>query len=160
MNANSVTTTYVAMLRIIIQPGLIASIRTEISQSGYPTLPCSQRLSLFPASLPLLRSTFWESLRMYNVGVNIREVRYPTEFPSSDGKTYNLKVGGVVTIPSGTIHMDPTLHPSPEEFHPHRFMDKSLGGDGENASKTLKAFGGKLSCNSSLFRFIYSISLF
>jgi cytochrome P450 len=81
----------------------------------------------------------------------IREVLEPTEITLSD-RTWKLEQGGVVTLPSCLVHMNPELHPEPHVFKPRRFMPKDLGGDGENHTKTLKPFGGGTSyCPGRVF---------
>ncbi|KAE9379594.1 cytochrome P450 [Stipitochalara longipes BDJ] len=140
-NGNSIPTAYLALLRILYHPGLLANIRQELQDAGYGSLMPGEYVSLFPLGLPLLRSTFWECVRMGSVVSTIREVLEPTELVSGD-RIFKLKKGGVVTVPPCLVHMNSSLHPEPHVFKPWRFMSKELGGDGENHTKTLKPFGG------------------
>lgn len=140
-NANSIPTAYLALLRIVYCPGLIEDIRKELQDAGYASLSPGEYVSLFPLGLPLLRSVFWEGIRLGSVANTIREVLEPTELVSGD-RTYKLKKGGIVTVPPCLVHMNPSLHPEPQVFKPRRFMPTELGGDGENHTKTLKPFGG------------------
>jgi cytochrome P450 len=81
----------------------------------------------------------------------IREVLEPTELVSGD-RIWKLKKGGVVTLPSCLLHMNPSLHPEPHMFRPRRFLAAALGGDGGNHTKTLKPFGGGTSyCPGRVF---------
>jgi cytochrome P450 len=130
-----------ALLRILDCPGLVEDIRQELQAEGYGKLSPADYITLFPLGLPLLRSVFWESLRINSIPNTIREVLEPTELVSGD-RTYKLKKGGVVTLPSCLVHMNPSLHPEPNVFRPQRFLATELGGDGENHTKSLKPFGG------------------
>jgi cytochrome P450 len=40
------------------------------------------------------------------------------------------------------MHYNEALHPDADNYHPRRFMEKKLGGEGENAARTTKPFGG------------------
>jgi cytochrome P450 len=130
-----------ALLRVLDFPGLVEDIRQELQSEGYGTLSPGEYITLFPPNLPLLRSVFWESVRINTITNTIREVLEPTELVSGD-RTYKLKKGGVVTLPSCLVHMNPVLHPEPNVFRPRRFLAVELGGDGENHTKSLKPFGG------------------
>ena len=130
-----------ALLRTLDCPGLVEDIRHELQAEGYGTLSPAEYITLFPLGLPLLRSVFWESVRINSIHNTIREVLEPTELVSGD-RTYKLKKGGVVTLPSCLVHMNPVLHPEPNVFRPRRFLAVELGGDGENHTKSLKPFGG------------------
>jgi cytochrome P450 len=122
-----------------------------LQDAGYASLAPADYVPLFPLGLPLLRSAFWEGIRMTSVTNGIREVLEPTELVTSD-RTFKLQKGCVVTLPSCLVHMNPDLHPEPYVFKPRRFLDKQLGGDGENHMKTLKPFGGGTSyCPGRVF---------
>jgi cytochrome P450 len=151
VNANSIPNAYLALLRVICCPGLVEDIRQELQNAGYGSLSPEEYISHFPLGLPLLRSVFWEAIRLGFIGNAIREVLEPTELVSGD-RTYKLKKGSVVTLPPCLVHMNPSLHPEPDVFKPRRFMPKELGGDGENHTKTLKPFGGGTSyCPGRVF---------
>jgi cytochrome P450 len=119
----------------------VEDIRQELEAEGYGALSPADYITLFPLGLPLLRSVFWESVRMHTIGNAIREVLEPTELVSGD-RTYKLKKGAVVTLPPCLVHMNPELHPEPNVFRPRRFLATELGGDGENHTKSIKPFGG------------------
>lgn len=108
--------------------------------------------AVIPTKLPLLRSIWFETLRMHNNSLTVREVIAPTELTGKDGHTWHLKQGGVVSIPCGLIHFNEKLHPDPDHFHARRFMDTALGGEGESAAKTTKPFGGGMNhCPGRVF---------
>lgn len=152
VTANSVPTAYVGLLRILTTPGLVKGLRAELAAANFSTTAPDHHTTTFPAAFPLLRSVFWETLRVHNTSGTIREVIVPTEFESSSGETYSFKTGGVVTFQSGLLHMDPKIHPDPTAFRPQRFMIKELGGEGEDEKKTLKPFGGGVSyCPGRIF---------
>jgi cytochrome P450 len=139
------------LLHILYCSGLVEEIRQELQDAGYGDLKPEKYVSLFPLGLPLLRSAFWEGVRVSAVTNGIREVLEHTELVTNE-RTYQLQKGGVVTLPSCIVHMNPDVHPEPHVFKPRRFMDKALGGDGENHTKTLKPFGGGTSyCPGRVF---------
>ena len=128
------------LLHVINHPGLVAEIRDELKTAGYDGSKPANHADLFPNSLPLLRSVFWETLRLHNVAASVREVVEPTQLAAH--RTWNLKRGSMVTMPALLIHKNPALHPDPESFHPKRFLDVQVGGNGANRAKTMKPFGG------------------
>jgi len=87
---------------------------------------------------------------MHNNLVTLRHVERETRIPTRP--EWLLQKDHLISIPAAAIHYDEKLHPDPDEFHPDRFMDKALGGGGENAGRTLKPFGGGASyCPGRLF---------
>jgi cytochrome P450 len=98
-----------------------------------------------------LRSLYYESLRLHINAISIREVLAPTTLGTPHG-TWRLETGGVVTLAGTLLHADAELHPRPEEFQARRFMDRELGGGGENAAKYTRPFGGGTSyCPGRVF---------
>ena len=78
---------------------------------------------------------------MHNNSLTVREVIADTQVMGKD-RAWCLQKGNVVTIPCGLMHFDEKLHPDPDGYHPRRFLDKALGGEGEGHAKTTKPFGG------------------
>jgi cytochrome P450 len=151
MNANSIPNAYCALLELLSIPGLVSDIRAELQGVNYPALQPSEYVTVIPSRVPLLRSIYYESLRMHINAVTIREVVAPTTL-STEGRTWQLEAGGVVTLAGTLLHEDAEWHPQPEQFRPRRFMDKELGGGGENAAKYTKPFGGGTSyCPGRVF---------
>lgn len=142
-------TGYLALLHILTEPGLLADVRSELESAGYTAVGAEsgeegarQLLEVIPDQVPLLRSIWYETLRIHNNSLTVREVIAPTELSGKSGRTWHLEQGGVVSIPCGLMHYNEKLHPDPDAFHAGRFLDKSRGGEGENPSRTLKPFGG------------------
>ena len=123
-------------------------------------MPTADLHEIVPSQLPLLRSCYFETIRMHTVSASIREVLKDTEVitkpngASSDGEahTYTLKKGGVVNMPSSMLHFDPDVNPDPEEFMPKRFVSKEQGGMGQNPATSTRGFGGGASyCPGRIF---------
>lgn len=151
MNGNSIPNAYCALLELLSIPDLISDVRAELERVGYPSLQPSEHITVIPAKVPLLRSIYYESLRVHINAVNIREVMAPTSL-ITDRRTWQLEAGGVVTLAGTLLHEDADLHPQPHRFQPRRFMDKELGGGGENAAKYTRPFGGGTSyCPGRVF---------
>ena len=133
-------TAYLSLLHILAEPGLVEDVRKELYDNGYQSLEPADLPETIPNKLPLLRSIWHETLRMHNNSLTVREVTADTELVGH--KTWTLKKGGVVNIPCGLMHYNESLHPDSAGYHPRRFMDKQRGGEGENAGRTTKPFGG------------------
>lgn len=145
--------TYLALLHILTEPSLLQEVRAELQEAAYPQAADAaiaggkdakkpDLRAVIPSKLPLLRSIWFETLRMHSNSLIVREVIAPTELTSKDGQRWHLKEGGVVSMPCSLIHFNERLHPDAEKFHARRFMDTALGGEGESAAKTTKPFGG------------------
>lgn len=158
--SNSTPSTYLSLVRILSIPGLIDEIRKEIQASGLPTTPAADLHKIIPAQLTLLRSCYFETIRMHTVSASIREVLEDTEVvtkpdsTSSEGEahTYTLKKGGVVNMPSSMLHYNPDFNPDPEKFMPKRFVSKEQGGLGQKTATSTRSFGGGASyCPGRIF---------
>lgn len=151
MNGSSIPNAYCALLRTFSTPGLVSEVRAELERVGYPKLQPSEYVTVIPSKVPLLRSIYFESLRVHINAINIREVLAPTDLVTKD-RTWKVEKGGVVTLAGTLLHEDKDLHPHPEQFQPKRFMDKEAGGGGENPAKYMKPFGGGTSyCPGRVF---------
>ncbi|GAB1212298.1 hypothetical protein ATERTT37_001436 [Aspergillus terreus] len=137
---NSLPTTYLAVVHILQSEALLQTIRQELKSAGYDKLSPAQRVQILPGKVPLLRSVWFETLRMHNNLITLRNVENETRIATRP--EWALPKGAVISVPAALIHYNETLHPDPDVFQPNRFMDKSLGGQGENAGRTLKPFGG------------------
>lgn len=137
---NSLPTTYLALLHILKDPALLDDVRQELSSAGYGNLTAEELISIIPSKLPILRSVWFETLRMHNNLLTVREVSKDIALPGT--QSWSLQKGNMISIPTALVHFDEQLHPQADDFHPRRFMETGQGGDGENAAKTLKPFGG------------------
>lgn len=151
MNSNSIPNAYCALLELLSIPGLISEVRAELEGVGYPSLQPSEYVTVIPSKVPLLRSLYFESLRVHINAVGIREVLAPTDLVT-ETRTWKLEKGAVVTLAGTLLHEDEEFHPHAEQFQPKRFMDKELGGGGEDAAKYTRPFGGGTSyCPGRVF---------
>lgn len=81
---------------------------------------------------------------------SLREVLEDTELitkpnaadSAGQTRTYTLKKGGVVNMPSNMLHFNPDVNPHPEQFVPKRFVSKEQGGMGQNTATSTRGFGG------------------
>ncbi|KAL3420423.1 hypothetical protein PVAG01_08922 [Phlyctema vagabunda] len=137
---NSLPTTYLAIVHILKSPELTAAVRQELTAANYSALSPQERVQILPDKVPLLRSVWFETLRMHNNLLTLRQVERETRI--STRPAWRLQKDYIVSIPASVVHYNEQLHPAPNEFHPDRFMDRALGGGGENAGRTLKPFGG------------------
>lgn len=128
------------MLHILQSKELTERVRSELLSAGYLDLSPADRVSIIPSKAPLLRSIWFETLRMHNNLLTVREVGKDLTLPGT--RNWQLKKGNVISVPAALVHFDEKLHPSPDEFNPERFLEKAMGGKGENASRTIKPFGG------------------
>lgn len=113
---------------------------------------------------PLLRATFYETMRLYTDGIPYRKVRQDlslTEgvedlaaFGKSRPQTYTVKAGNFLILPTGKMHMDRRVWPAPDKFDPGRFVVR----DDDSPKKVradllhLNPFGGGASmCKGRLY---------
>lgn len=151
MDANSIPNAYCALLELYFIPGLVSEVRAELESVSYPTLQPSEYITVIPSKVPLLRSLYSESLRVHVNAINFREVLAPTDL-IIDNRTWKLEKGDVVTLAGSLLHEDEEFHPRAEQFQAKRFMDRELGGGGENAAKYTRPFGGGTSyCPGRVF---------
>lgn len=86
MNSNSIPNAYCALLELLSIPGLVSDVRAELERVGYPSLQPSGHITVIPSKVPLLRSIYFESLRVHINAISIREVIAPTALKAS-GRT-------------------------------------------------------------------------
>ncbi|WYZ36201.1 hypothetical protein EsH8_XI_000084 [Colletotrichum jinshuiense] len=98
-----------------------------------------------------MQSFLHEVLRIHNNGIAFREVLEDTTIVAA-GRTWRLKKGAVVNLPNSLLCATEDIHPEPHKFVAERFLDKRLGGQGENFTKTVKPFWGGVSfCTGRVF---------
>lgn len=87
---------------------------------------------------------------MHNNLITLRNVSRETSI--STRPEWTLPAGAVISVPAALIHHNEALHQETDVFQPTRFLDKSLGGQGENAACTLEPSGGGTSnCPGRIF---------
>ncbi|KAG8534021.1 uncharacterized protein KY384_000863 [Bacidia gigantensis] len=158
LTSNSTPSTYLTLLHILYVPGLVDDLRAEMNASGFSAAPDSEKYKFVPHGLPLLRSCYFEAIRMHTVSASIREVLEETSIttkpagPDQQPRTYTLKKGGVVNMPSSALHYNEKINPQPETFIPRRFVSKEDGGMGQNPQTSTRGFGGGSSyCPGRIF---------
>ena len=125
------------LLHVISSPDLLEGIRKEID----PFIQCSfnqknpslkiQVDDLFH-SCPLLKATFYETMRLYTVGTSYKKVLQDltltesaedaAKFGKERPQTYHVRAGTYLVIPHGTMQSDPRLWENPMHFEPKRFL--------------------------------------
>ena len=145
---------------ILSTPGLVEELRAELQASGFSSTPAADLHNIVPSRLPLLRSCYFETIRMHVVSSSIREVLADTEVitkpdaadSNGEARAYMLKKCGVVNMPSSMLHFNPDINPEPEKFIPKRFVPKEQGGLGQNTASSTRGFGGGASyCPGRVF---------
>ncbi|KUJ18102.1 cytochrome P450 [Mollisia scopiformis] len=166
VNANKVI--FWMLLHIISNPDLLETVRKEIkpyaqvTRSGFDSLKLDVEGLL--KSCPILKSCFFESMRLYTAGVSYKKVLQnvtlteSAEDAATFGKprpqTYHIKTGDFLIIPEATLQTDPRLWKDPSVFWPERYLVP----DEKDPQKTkvdslhLFAFGGGPSvCKGRIF---------
>ncbi|KAJ6142458.1 hypothetical protein N7471_001911 [Penicillium samsonianum] len=123
---NSMPTGYLALLHILAETGLAHE------PCGTAGDPADKNAA---AALHLARNTSHAQQLP-----NGAEVVADTQFTGK--KKWFVQKSGVINIPCGLVHFNEALHPDAESFHARRFLEKSLGGEGESHARTTKPFGG------------------
>ncbi|TPX07908.1 uncharacterized protein E0L32_010363 [Thyridium curvatum] len=151
VHSNSMPTAYCTLVELMEHSELIPVFRSELQEAGYMVTLPEDQVSIFPDKVPRMRSFLHEVLRTHNNGTAFREVLKDTTLLAA-GRTWQLKKGAVVDLPNSLLCATETIHPEPNKFVANRFLDKSLGGWGENFTKTVKPFGGGVSfCPGRVF---------
>jgi hypothetical protein len=105
---------------------------------------------VYPSSVSFLRSFYYECLLKHVNRTALRKVLAPTKLVTDKG-TWCLEKGAIITIASSLLHDNPIINPNPDQFRPKRFLNAELGGEGENPSKSMGAFGSGMSyCSGRL----------
>ena len=157
VNANKVI--FWMLLHIVSTPTLLANIRKEIQP--YTTVTNQgnlEHLKLDSNSLmkdcPLLKATFYESMRIYTAGTSYKKVLEDVILTESEedahtfgkprGQTYRVPAGSFLVIPHATMQMDPRLWENPSSFAPERFLLADEKGSQKLRAdmRHLNAFGG------------------
>ncbi|KAK0212408.1 cytochrome P450 [Desarmillaria ectypa] len=125
------------LLQAVTIPGLADRIRKSIALA-FNSRGEVTHLELL-VSDPLLRSTLYETLRLFALTVPMRLVMEDTII---SGFTFH-KGGGVVMCPVRTVHGDTDIWgPDAAEFVPERFIREPVGGLLRGDAKNLRLFGG------------------
>jgi len=162
VNVNSNKNVFWMLMQINSRPKLLSDIREEIApyvhispagKRGPAGLP---KLSVHVDGLikhcPLLKASFYETMRMNMAGLGVREIikdvvlKESAEDAALFGKrrpqSYMIPAGSTLVIANGPMQMDRRIFANPEEFHPERFFEDGPDGSTRVTMKNLHTFGG------------------
>lgn len=154
VNANKVI--FWMLLQIISDLQLLVQVREEIAPFAYVTDKDDLKLKIddLVKHCPLLKATFFETMRVYTAGTSYKKVHRDislTEsavdaaiFGKKTPQTYNVAAGNFLAIAHATMQMDPRLWKDPGTFDPGRFLvpDEDAPGKKRADMLNLNAFGG------------------
>jgi cytochrome P450 len=158
---------YWNILFILSTPGLLARIRAEMAPYITITKPVSigsfseaPKLTIayegLSAKCPLLKSTYFESLRLSDAPWSIRKVSTAVTISSDKGSvdslSFSLKKGEYVTVPHDLHMRDPRYFAEPDKFIPDRFIVRKEDGTETVDPGTMRPYGGGPSiCKGRVF---------
>lgn len=164
VNANKVI--FWVLLEILLNADLEATIKAEIAP--FCKVEDGGQLRMDTDSLmkacPVLRATFYETMRVYTEGISYRKVcqdltltegaRDLAAFGKATPQTYTVKAGNFLIIPAAKMQKDRRVWPDPDRFDPGRFLVRD-----DDSPKKLRAdllhlnpFGGGASmCKGRLY---------
>jgi cytochrome P450 len=101
---------------------------------------------------PLLRATFYETMRMNMSGLGVRQVLKDITlresaadaalFGKKKPQSYTIPAGSTLVLANGTMQMDQRIFADPEMFNPGRFLEEGPDGKVRAHMKNLQTFGG------------------
>lgn len=159
LNANTQPLIFWMITYVYATPGLVEALREEV-------LPCMTLASssttieilaldhdMLSQECQLLKSTFFETLRMVNEATSIRQVVQSVSV--SDGTSqHHFSAGTWISAPHAGTQRDSTIYPSPHEFIPDRFLSEDDSQPGQKVAqyKTLRPWGiGSGMCKGRTF---------
>lgn len=177
MNVNSSNVVFWNLFHILADPTLLTRVREEIApyvkvtratpeETGLPFAEpprISINLDGLLNSCPLLKATYYETMRMDTAPFSYRELTADLTLTESvedaalDGlsepRTYSFRKGEYIAIPHGVHNKDPRYFPDPEKFDPRRFIltDPDTGKESADM-RTLSPYGGGMTmCKGRIF---------
>ncbi|KAF2814025.1 cytochrome P450, partial [Mytilinidion resinicola] len=165
VNVNSNKNIFWMLLQIYAQRELLADIREELvayvkvsstgecGANGFPKLDID--VDGLCKNCPLIKASFYETMRMNMSGLGIRQVNKDlilTEsaedaamFGKKKPQSYRIPAGSSLVLANGTMQQDPRIFEEPDKFRPGRFIE----GNGKDEPvrvnmKNLHTFGGGL----------------
>ena len=167
-NANSNKNIFWMLLQIYSRPSLLSSIRAEIAPYISP-LPKATGLHFDIEGLtkqcPLIKATFYETMRVNMSGLGIRSVVQDLTLTESSSdaslfnktapQSYSIPAGSMLVLANGSMQQDPRLFPAPHIFDPERFLfpiDPEHPEKKHAVMKNLNTFGGgTYKCKGRMF---------
>ncbi|KAH3976312.1 hypothetical protein HBH98_160140 [Parastagonospora nodorum] len=162
VNVNSNKNVFWMLMQINSRPEVLSDIREEIAPyvhisptgergpTGFPKL--SIDVDGLMKHCPLLKASFYETMRMNMAGLGVREIikdvvlKESAEDAALFGKkrpqSYTIPAGSTLVIANGPMQMDQRIFANPEEFHPERFFEDGPDGTTRVTMKNLHTFGG------------------
>ncbi|KAJ6439292.1 3-hydroxybutyryl dehydrogenase [Purpureocillium lavendulum] len=131
---NAIPTFFWMLIFILSRPGLFARLRQELEAAitfepvSSDTAPTAQRtatldVARFEEQLPLMASSYRETLRLINHAVSMRRVTSDISLTAANGNTYLLKEGVDIQMSAGVTHCDTGIWgPDASEFKAERFL--------------------------------------
>jgi hypothetical protein len=142
MLANTVPTAFWFIFHIFSDPVILLACRQELLDQIAESMDnCGTRIrtldiSSLQSSCPILLSTFKETMRFYNIGINIRQVLHDHLL---DNK-YLLRAGATIFMPSTVQHFSPAIWGADaSRFKYDRFADRARP---HVPAVSYRAFGG------------------
>lgn len=164
VNVNSNKNTFWMLLHVYSRPELLSAIRAEISTyikvsetsergpDGFPKL--SIDVDGLTKSCPLVKATFYETMRLSMAGLSTRDVVQDivlTEsvadaamFGKAKAQSYAIPAGSTLVLANGHMQRDPRIFPEPDKFDPQRFIEVLEDGTRRANMRNLHTFGGGL----------------
>ncbi|KAM3078289.1 hypothetical protein ACMFMF_004692 [Clarireedia jacksonii] len=127
---NTIPTSFWLLVNILDNPGLVTSIRSEISniictkKSPDGAEECIMDTTLFQPRCPILLASFQETLRLIDAATSVRSITHDVLLTSpTTTSSYLLKAGHTIQIPSGITHLSLDIWgPDVNSFNPYRFL--------------------------------------
>ncbi|KAE8146134.1 cytochrome P450 [Aspergillus avenaceus] len=177
INVNSSNIAFWHLLRLYADPSLLDEVRKEVApyvnahrptkeETGFP-FEEPPRVSIdlegLVQSCPLLKASFYETLRLDSADMSLREltsdltISESTEdaaiYGSGEPRTYKVRKGENITLHHGVLQNDTRYFSNPDQFDPLRFIltDPQTGVKRADMH-TIHPFGGDMfGCKGRLF---------
>ncbi|KAF2474314.1 cytochrome P450 [Lindgomyces ingoldianus] len=164
VNVNSNKNVFWMLLHIYSNSAILSDIREEIAPyvkvspsgergpQGFPKLEID--VDGLTKNCPLIKSAFYETMRMNMSGLGVRQVIKPVTLKESAAdaamfgkkrpQSYTIPAGTTLVLSNGTMQMDQRIFAEPEKFIPERFIEEGPNGNPRVTMKNLHTFGGGL----------------
>jgi hypothetical protein len=165
VNVNSNKNIFWMLLQIYAQAELLSDVREELAayvkvsptgecgENGFPKLDID--VDGLCKHCPLIKASFYETMRMNMSGLGIRQVNKDlvltesaadaTMFGKTKPQSYRIPAGSSLVLSNGTMQQDPRIFEEPDKFRPRRFIEGYGTEEPIRVSmKNLHTFGGGL----------------